>query len=384
VRIAVDARSLTTQPTGVGHYLLAAVNVWSQLTPEIRFTLLAHKPLHAAVPALLASRDNIHYQCCPAPRLADNGLWWLATHFEPAARTAGADVLWGASGLLPPLSAPGTTSPRRLLTVHDLAYRSLPWTLSRRNRIAYGLLAGRSIRTAATLWAVSEHTASEVRRHYPRRRTAAIVVGSGLNPLRAAASPSAAALEAVRTRHRIGARTLLFVGTLEPRKNLRHLLTLMPALAQRGYRLLVVGCGGWGDSGVADVVQRGDFPRDAVAFCDYVDEAELRALYRLATVFVSPSLLEGFGLPLLEAMDAGCPVVAAANSAMPQVVGEGGMVVAGWNPADWIDAIDAVAAEPDRWRVRAMTRAVAATEQLPKACLAVQAALQAQGGSLST
>jgi glycosyltransferase involved in cell wall biosynthesis len=74
-----------------------------------------------------------------------------------------------------------------------------------------------------------------------------------------------------------------------------------------------VGCGGWGDSGVADVVQRGDFPRDAVAFCDYVDEAELRALYRLATVFVSPSLLEGFGLPLLEAMEAGCPVVAAAK-----------------------------------------------------------------------
>jgi glycosyltransferase involved in cell wall biosynthesis len=276
----------------------------------------------------------VRYHCCPAPLLPANGLWWLLVHFEKAAWALGAKLLWGASGLLPPLGRMPT-----LLTVHDLVYRSLPWTMSRRNRLAWGLLAGRSISRADWIWAVSRFTAGEIRQHYPQRRARELVVGSGLNPLRAAHEPESAQLAQVRQRYGVNDQTLLFVGTLEPRTNLRFLLALMPVLAARGFKLVVVGCTGWGSSGIAELVQTPTFPREAVLFCDYVSDADLQCLYHSVALFVSTSLMEGFGLPQLEAMAAGCPVVAAANSALVEVVGDGGQLVIGWSQDDWLEAI---------------------------------------------
>ena len=380
MKFAVDARSLTTPPTGIGHYLLAAVNVWAEASPGHAFVLLAHKPLHAAAAPLLARHGNIRFVCSPAPRWPGNGLWWLMTHLGTAARAEGADVLWGAGGLLPPLLRRGGsgTAPRlrMLATVHDLAYRSLPWTLSRRTRLAYGLLAGRTIQRADVLWAVSHYTAAEVMRNYPQRRAAGIAVGSGLNPLRAARALDAAAVQAVRARYAVDDRTLLFVGTLEPRKNLRFLLSLMPTLAARGHSLIVVGCAGWGDSGIAEVMQGAGFPSQQVHFCDYVPDADLQALYRCCALFVSTSLMEGFGLPQLEAMASGCPVVAAANSAMVEVVGDGGTTVQGWSQAVWVAAIEQVLAE--RPAASARARARAASHDLAEVCRDVEQLLVAR------
>ena len=371
MKFAVDARALTTPPTGVGHYLLAAVNVWATMSPAHEFVLLAHKPLHAAAAPLMAQRGNLRFVCSPAALLPGNGLCWLVTHLETAARAEGADVLWGAGGLLPPLLRRGRGARlRSLLTVHDLAYRSLPWTLSRRARVAYGLLAGRSIRRADVLWAVSRYTAAEVSRHYPQRRAAEIAVGSGLNPLRAAPALDSAAALSLRQRYAVGDRSLLFVGTLEPRKNLRFLLGLMPALAARGYTLIVVGCAGWGQSGIAEVMQAPGFPTSQVRFCDYVPDADLQGLYRCVAIFVSTSLMEGFGLPQLEAMSAGCPVVAAANSAMVEVVGDGGATVEGWSPEAWVLAIEQVYTQRAAASGRALLRA--ANHDVATACRAVE------------
>lgn len=114
----------------------------------------------------------------------------------------------------------------------------------------------------------------------------------------------------------------------------------MPRLAAMGWRLIVVGCAGWGRSGLASLVAAADFPRDAVFFCDYVPDVELQALYRCVGFFISTALLEGFGLPHLEAMAAGCPVIAPANSAVVEVVGAAGCLVEGWQAENWINKIE--------------------------------------------
>ena len=374
MRIAVDARSLTTRPTGVGQYLMAAVNVWAERNSTHEFLLLAHKPLHAAARLALRDCSRIRYLCRPAPLLSGNGLAWLVTEFERSARGFGADLLWGAGGLLPPFARMPT-----LLTVHDLVYRSLPQTLSRRNRLAYGLLAGRSIRRADWIWAVSQFTAGEVARHYPKRKAIGMVVGSGLNPLRAQHVIGSEQLALLEQRYRLGSRSLLFVGTLEPRKNLGFLLSLMPTLARRGFNLIVVGCSGWGRSGMAERVHGADFPRDAVQFCDYVSDIDLQGLYRSAALFVSTSLMEGFGLPQLEAMAAGCPVVAAANSGVVEVVGEGGLLVTGWHAEDWISAIETAFELRPALRLKSLAQATA--HDIGTACDAFDAALSAQWAS---
>ena len=372
MRLAVDARALTTPPTGVGHYLLAAVNVWAEASPQHEFVLFAHQPLHAAAVELLGSGDNIRFVCLPMPKLPGSGLWWMLTRLEDAARAARADVLWGPGGLLPPLRGKGL---RTLLTVHDLAYRELSWTLSLRTRVAYGALAARSIQQADVLWAVSHYTAAQLGRHYPQRRALGMAVGSGLNPLRSSGRMNPDEDVALRLRYGITDRTLMFVGTLEPRKNLRFLLKLMPALAKRGYSLIVVGCAGWGRSGIAQVLKTPGFPVAQVRFCQYVPDADLQGLYHCVLLVISCSLMEGFGLPLLEAMAAACPVVAAANSAMVEVVGDGGVTVPGWSEPAWVDAIEQVWSNRAAASARALARA--ASQDLAATCRSVQALLEA-------
>ena len=372
MRIAIDARSLTTRPTGIGHYLMAAVNVWSEQRPDIDFVLLAHKPLHEAAAPALRRAANVRFHACPPPLLQRNGVWWFLWTFQRAARRLAATHLWGAGGQLPLVRGRGAPG---LLTVHDLVWRSLPETMALRTRLAYGLFGGRSIRTADLIWTVSHHTAREVERHYPRRRSRGFVVGSGLNPLRVRFDLGAAELAAIAERYRVTPRTLLFVGTLEPRKNLRFLLSLMPGLARQGCDLLVVGCSGWGRSDVAEVVAQPGFPRESVRFCDYVGEPDLQGLYRVVAFFVSTSLLEGFGLPHLEAMACGCPVIAAANSAVVEVVGSGGVLVEGWDPAGWTGRI--AAAFERRDALSAAARESARRHSIETACRAVSRALEA-------
>jgi glycosyltransferase involved in cell wall biosynthesis len=337
LRIAIDACSLVSRPTGVGHFLLAAVNVWSDQRPDIEFLLLAHKPLHADAKAAMHDVDNVHFHLCPTSRWSSNGLWWMLVGFAASARALGATHLWGASGVLP---LHGTDGMVKLLTVHDLVFRSLPHTMAIRTRIAYGLLAGHAIRNADHLWAVSNFTAGEIERYYPQRRARRILVGSGLNPWRAQSKLDTNQIGAVAQKYRINERTLLFVGTLEPRKNLAFLLKLMPHLSTMGWRLIVVGCVGWGKSDYAEIVNASDFPRNAVVFCDYLPDIELQALYRCVGFFISTALMEGFGLPHLEAIALGCPVIAAKNSAITEVVGAAGVLISGWNQDEWVIEIE--------------------------------------------
>lgn len=372
MRIAIDARSLVSHPTGVGHYLLAAVNVWSKQQPDIEFFLLAHKPLHADAKAALRDANNVHFHVCPTSWWRSNGLWWMLVGFAACARALGATHLWGASGVLP---LHGTEGIVTLLTVHDLVFRSLPHTMAIRTRIAYSLMAGHAIRNADHVWAVSHFTAGEIERYYPKRRARHILVGSGLNPWRAQSKLDASQVGAVAQKYRVNERTLLFVGTLEPRKNLAYLLKLMPRLSALGWRLIVVGCAGWGKSDLAEIVNGSNFPRNAVVFCDYVPDIELQALYRCVSFFISTALMEGFGLPHLEALASGCPVIAPANSAVVEVVGGAGQLVHGWAPDDWVAAIESAFEQRESMRLISINEA--AKHDISIACFAATHALAA-------
>jgi glycosyltransferase involved in cell wall biosynthesis len=143
---------------------------------------------------------------------------------------------------------------------------------------------------------------------------------------------------------------ILFVGTLEPRKNLDFMMKLIPQLAAAGLTLLVVGAKGWGRSNIAEIVQQPGFPADKVIFTGFVPTTDLVRLYNLAAVYVSTSLNEGFGLPQLEAMNCGCPVVSSHNSAMIEVVDGAGRTVKGWDVATWCDTILSVYNNREHYR----------------------------------
>ncbi len=247
-------------------------------------------------------------------------------------RRSGADLFHGVHSV-----APLTCPVPSVVTVHDLAFIRFPRTFRAYNRLYLDLATRLSVRRAARILVVSEHTRREV-------------IGLlGVDPERVVVTPNAvrahfrppdpAVLETFRARRGLPERFVLYVGTLEPRKNLTTLLEAYARVAQRHAAPLLVGGGkGWLYDAVFQRLEALGL-REQVRFVGYLEEEELPLWYAAATVFVFPSIYEGFGMPPLEAMACGTPVVASNTSSLPEVVGDAGLTVSPYDPAALAEAI---------------------------------------------
>ena len=255
------------------------------------------------------------------------------------------DVVHATGGAVPPAGRA-----RLVATINDLAFLRRPEWFTRRG-----------VRFATRGFELARARAEVV--IAPSQTTAADLAGNGVEPERirvaplavAAAAPDAAAIDAVRVRHRLPEVFALWVGTAEPRKNLAGLLRAAARTAT-GVPLVLAGPDGWGLDAQKLVAE---------AACDvmrlgFVPQRELPALYAAARVFVYPSLMEGFGLPVLEAMAQGTPVVTSSGTATEEVCGDPASVVDPTDVEALAAAIDAVVdddAEHHRRSVAARRRA---------------------------
>jgi glycosyltransferase involved in cell wall biosynthesis len=259
---------------------------------------------------------------------------WLARR---AARQRGADIYHSP---LPrgPLK-PG--SPPFVVTVHDLVAIRFPETTTRWSRLYGAITLRRVLEAADRIIAPSQDTADDLIALAGVRHDKIRVVANGVDEIffnqppaqRAAAKPY-----------------VLFVGTLEPRKNLARLVSAMTLLRSRGFRerLVIAGAGGWGAAirASADVEVLGR-----------ISDGDLHSLYAHASCLALPSLHEGFGLPALEAMAAGAPVVAANSGALPEVTGGAAVLVDPLDPTSIADGIAEAMGTRDSLIVRGRVRA---------------------------
>jgi len=351
--IAIDGRNLMHPPSGNATYLICALNELAAQKPEWVFYVLSNRALHPECEKQLVQRPNVHFIRRSFTRI---GLVWYCTQLYFILKELRPDYFWSPATLLPPFIPAGV---KTIVTVNDMVPKDFPHTMSFLNRLYSSLFFDRSISGADTLLAISNYTAEQVKRRYPRRKSTTVTVGCGID--KAIFHPvTLAPLQQSETlaRYGVSAPFILFVGTLEPRKNLDFMLRLMPQLARDGFTLLVVGAKGWGKSPVAEIVQHADYPSERVVFAGYVPTDDLVKLYNLAALYVSTSLNEGFGLPQLEAMNCGCPVVSPHNSAMIEVVAGAGLTVQGWDCAAWCAAIGRVFANREQYRRSGFGRAV--------------------------
>jgi glycosyltransferase involved in cell wall biosynthesis len=251
-----------------------------------------------------------------------------------------ADVFHGVLNVLPlTCPVPG------VVTIHDLAFIRFPQTFRSYNRTYLDFATRLSARRAARILAVSEHTKREV-------------VGIlGVPPERVVVTPNAvrahfrppapAELAAFRAAKGLPEQFVLYVGTLEPRKNLPTLLEAYAEVARRSAAPLIVGGGkGWLYDQVFQRLEELGL-RERVRFIGYIDEEELPLWYAAATVFVFPSIYEGFGMPPLEAMACGTPVVTSDSSSLPEVVGDAGLMASPYDAAAFAAAISRVLGDAD-------------------------------------
>ncbi len=214
--------------------------------------------------------------------------------------------------------------------VHDLSHFEFPQFFPRSEVWRQRLLLPRAIRRAARVLTVSEYCRKAILKRFEVSPERVVVTYPGVSEEFRPASE--AAIRAVLAEHGVQEPYLLFVGNIQPRKNLRGLLDAFAELKVGGlpHRLVIVGRSAWAYEGVFRRVEELGLSGEVV-FTSYVPSAHLPALYSGAAVLVFPSFFEGFGAPPVEAMSCGTPVVASSGPAFPEILGDAALLV---NPAD--------------------------------------------------
>ena len=347
--VGVDVFPFFERMTGVGRYawnLLAALDARDGDGLEFnlygRTFLAPEEPAPPAMPGRRRMRLRVHhlpegflFPVRPAMAFLDGVV-------EPLLRILdGNDVLFAPNFFAHRTQLPyGRTV---VATIHDLAFRAMPDTVAPETLGELARNLGPSLYRSERIVAVSEATAGDVVQclGVPRRRIH--TVHEGIDP--AFCSEPGTLPEGVPGRY------LLFVSTLEPRKNVANVLRAFRLMVEWGYpgALVLVGRWGWRTGAIRRELENSPV-RDRIVHLDYVEQAALPALYGDAEALIFPSLLEGFGLPILEAMACGTPVVTAGRSAMPEVAGPAAVYVDPESPHGIATGVLALVRDPEHRR----------------------------------
>jgi glycosyltransferase involved in cell wall biosynthesis len=233
-----------------------------------------------------------------------------------------------------------------VVSVHDVSFKRFPEYFSWRDRLLFSTLLPSSLRRAAAVLTLSSHARDEIRHFFPNLRVPIHVVPAAPNPVFRLLAPDAVA--ATLSRHQIQRPFFLAVGSVQPRKNLARLVEAFAQvrLGHPDVHLAIVGPRGFRASSLQDtIVSRGLV--DAVRLLGYVSDDELAALYNAAIALVYPSVYEGFGLPVVEAMACGRPVIAANTSSLPEVAGDAALLVDPFDVSALSAAMERLLANPD-------------------------------------
>jgi glycosyltransferase involved in cell wall biosynthesis len=312
MRVAIDARLWGEPRSGIGRYTRCLVEELMRLAPGEAWTLYTDRTPGPHLPGAVA-------RCLPCPQR----LLWSLWHAPRDLRRHPVDLFHGVTGFELPPRGPWAL----VTTVHDLIPLRLPAVVPARHRWAVRCLLGGALRRADRVIAVSEVTRQEILARYRLPPERVVVVPEAAGP--EFRPPTAETLAAARARYGLERPYVLSVGLLEPKKNLVALLDAVARLRRAGEwgtaELLVVGARGWGPDPAARAHALG--LADTVRFLGGVPDHDLPALYGGARAFAFPSLWEGFGLPVLEAMASGTPVVASDRGALPELTAGAALLV---------------------------------------------------------
>jgi glycosyltransferase involved in cell wall biosynthesis len=324
LRIGIDVTSAVAQGAGIGRYTRELLRALSAADHHNHYRLFyaARPPLHPLPNPLPA---NFRLRALPFHDIWLARIWHRARLPLPVQTITGPlDVFHSPDFTLPPVA--GRT--RTLLTVHDLSFVRDPGSAAPTLLSYLNTVVPRSVARADHILADSQATKDDLIELY---RTPAAKVTVLYPGVEATFYPvtDPARLAAVRARYRLGAEPfILSVSTLQPRKNLVRLMQAFADLSAQiaEVKLVIAGGRGWLFDSIFAEVERLKLA-GRVLFPGFVAEADLPALYSAARVVAYPSLYEGFGLPLLEAMACGTPVVTSTAACLPEVAGDAALLV---------------------------------------------------------
>lgn len=312
MNIAIQAADLdAARIDGTRVYLLQLLRRFGSLAPDNRFHLYHRSRFN---PELMPPAfPNYDVRTVKAP------FYWTQTRFAWEMWKSRPDRLWMPVQALPFFLPKGIQT---TVTIHDLAFKYFPDHFSKKDQRRLHMFADFAVKKADKLIAVSESTKRDILKLYPDVDESKICVihhGFDSSPFQGASMD-----ESILKQHDLEVKKyILYVGAIQPRKNI---LTLLEAFASErakyeDMKLVLAGEKAWLWKETLEAVERHPF-RDDIILTGKVSFSDLATLYASAKMFVFPSLYEGFGIPVLEAMAAGVPVICSDNSSLPEVGGD--------------------------------------------------------------
>jgi glycosyltransferase involved in cell wall biosynthesis len=323
VRVGIEYTAALNQRAGIGRFVRNLVGSLLAADPQVHWVLL-HAALNGADPGVLPRAPNVTLAEVRLPERWLTILWHrLRVPLPVESFTGPLDIFHAPDFVLPPVR-----HARRIVTVHDLAFLLYPECADARLRSYLMSVVPRSVQRADFVVADSANTQNDVICLLGADPARTAVVPGGVEARFRPASPEAIA--ELRGRLGLHAPFVLSIGMIEPRKNWQGLIRAYGQARARHrlpHQLVLAGPRGWLWESIFEERERSPFRNDII-FLGFVADADLPTLYSAAAVFAFPSFYEGFGLPPLEAMACGTPVVVSDAASLPEVVGDAGLTVA--------------------------------------------------------
>lgn len=236
-----------------------------------------------------------------------------------------------------------------IVTVYDMVYKTFPNTMDRRNYKMLDKELRRSIERSDRIITISQNSKKEIIEYLHVSEDKIDIVYPAVDHDKYSKRFSDLEIEKTRSKYNLPSHYILYLGTLEPRKNIEKIIDSYAKLndeLKEEYHLVIAGKKGWMYDSVFERVKEYGL-QHKVVFTGYVEEEDKPLIYKLSDLFIFPSLYEGFGMPVLEAMASGIPVITSNTSSLPEVVGEAGILVDPQNTNDITIAINDILCNSD-------------------------------------
>ena len=355
IRIGIDLTGVWRRPTGIFRYTAEMVKqllLLSEDEPALRYVLFFAREIH---PDFVPFQQSFETVICPTR----NELLAKQCWFPYMLPRLHLDVMHYPAFPPPYLHL---FSPRTVMTFYDAGPWRYPRSHTLHGRIYFRTLLAHGLHRCERAVTLSKHARSEIGYFLGRHYLPKISIAPGAGRAEFGQGISETRKQQVRADHQLPDSYFLTVATVEPRKNLPTLFDaysqLKQQLGQDCPALVVVGRRGWNCD---DILRYMTALREKVYFLDHISDQDLVAIYQMATCFIFPSLYEGFGLPVVEAMTAGCPVITTTSSSLPEVAGDAALLVDPLNATEMAHAMQHVLQDTDlQQRMHAAGRVQAA------------------------
>ncbi|HCW93690.1 MAG TPA: hypothetical protein DHM44_08400 [Flexistipes sinusarabici] len=316
IKFGIEAKILSDAPAGIGRYV---AELCRNLTDDPDLSLVIYSP-SAFNTELIDKLDNVKLVAGSVKNPVGKQLW-LEFVLPFLLKRDEIDVFWAPAHRMPYFVS---SKIPKILTVHDLCWKIAPETMKKTTRLLDSYKMPVALRKADIITAPSNSTAEDIARTF------------GISKKDVDIIPPASGLQNVDTDDSIISKYglerkkyIVFVGTLEPRKNLKRLLkaySLLEDSVKNDYKLVIAGAGGWCGVKLSDIVSQLNLDKNVI-ITGQLGDGMLASIYANAYFLVFPSLYEGFGIPIVEAMSFGVPVLTSEVSSMPEVAGDSAIFV---------------------------------------------------------